>query len=152
MDQPTSLPRNSAASPWHLWAVGIVGLLWNGFGAYDYLMSHLQPDAYPRSMGMTDAQIGYLVALPTWMTAAWAIGVWGAVLGTLLLLARRRLAYHLFLISLVALVLTLVYQYGLSNGAELAGPQGMMMSALILAGAMLFLVYARSMRARGVLR
>ena len=26
-------------TPWHLWVVGVVSLLWNGFGGYDFIMS-----------------------------------------------------------------------------------------------------------------
>ena len=39
------------STPWHFWVVAVVSLLWNGFGACDYTMAHLQPDTY-----MTEAQ------------------------------------------------------------------------------------------------
>ena len=29
----------SAKAPVHLWVVGLLSLVWNGFGAYDYFMS-----------------------------------------------------------------------------------------------------------------
>ena len=29
-------------TPWHLWLVGVVSLLWNGFGGYDFIMSTTQ--------------------------------------------------------------------------------------------------------------
>ncbi len=151
MDQPTSPARTAIATPWHLWVVGILGLLWNGFGAYDYLMSHLQPEAYPRSMGMTDAQLANLAALPAWVTAAWAIGAWGALLGSALLLMRRRVAYPVFIVSLAALVLTLVHQYALENAGP-ATAQAMVMSAVILAATVFFALYARALGARDVLR
>lgn len=140
-----------ARTPWHLWVVGLIGLPWNGFGVYDYLMTNTQGEAYLRGMGFTDAQVAYLDAFPAWMTAVWAIGVWGALLGTLLLLARRKLAVPVFGVSLAALVISLIYQFGLTNGAEVMGA-GAAMSAVVLAGAVFFLLYSQRMAKRGVLR
>ena len=34
------------ATPWHLWVVGVLSLLWNAYGGYDYWMSHTDPAAY----------------------------------------------------------------------------------------------------------
>jgi hypothetical protein len=36
----------------HLWVVGVLSLLWNGFGAYDYIMSHVGGLDYFRGMGL----------------------------------------------------------------------------------------------------
>jgi hypothetical protein len=139
-------------APWHLWVVGLVGLLWNGFGAYDYLMTNIQGDAYMRSMGMTDAQIAYMGAMPAWMTAVWAVGVWGAVAGTILLLMRSRWSVHVYAVSLAALLVSLVYAYALSDGARVMGQMGMIMNLVVTAGAVFFLWYAWTMRRRGALR
>ena len=139
-------------APWHLWVVGVLSLLWNGFGAYDYLMTNTQGDAYMRGMGMTEAQIAYYHSMPTWMTAVWAIGVWGATLGSLLLLLRRRWAFPVFVVSLIAYVLSLVYTYGMSDGADLIGPPMMAMQGLILIACLFFVWYSRAMAKRGVLR
>ena len=37
-------------APAHLWIVGILALLWNGFGAYDYFMTRTRGAAYIESM------------------------------------------------------------------------------------------------------
>jgi len=33
-------------APWHLWLVGIMGLLWDSMGAFDYLMTQTQNESY----------------------------------------------------------------------------------------------------------
>ena len=141
-----------ARTPWWHWVVVLVAAVWNGFGAYDYICSNTQGDTYLASMGMTEAQIAYFHAMPTWTMATWALGVWGAVLGTVLLLFRSRWAVHAFVASIVGLVLSLIYTYLLSNGAELMGQQGMIMNAVVFAGCVFFIWYARLMAKRGVLR
>ncbi len=150
----TTATNDSAgsATPWHLWVVGLIAVLWNGFAGYDYIMTNTEGDAYLRRMGMTEAQIAYMDQYPAWMTAVWAVGVWGAVLGAVLLLVRSRWAFPSFAASLIAFVISLVYAYGMSNGAEVMGRQMMIMNVVILAGCLFFAWYSRLMTKRGVLR
>lgn len=148
----TDSARVTTAAPWHLWTVAGVGLLWNGFGAYDYLMSHMQPETYLPAMGMTAPQIAYFNAMPAWMTSIWAIGVWGAVLGTVLLFLRHRLASPVFAVSLAAFLVSLVYQYVLTDGAAIMGTTVVVMSVVVLVGCVAFAAYARAMTKNGVLR
>ncbi|HEX8233812.1 MAG TPA: hypothetical protein VF559_10785 [Caulobacteraceae bacterium] len=145
------MPAPAGRTPWHLWVVGLLALLWNAYGAYDYLMSNLQGDAYLRSAGMTEPQIAYFNAMPAWMTAVWAIGVWGGVLGSVLLLMRSKWAFHVFAASLAALIVSLIYNFVLSNGREVMG-SGALMYVVITAGAVFFLWYAWVARQRGLLR
>lgn len=98
-----------ATTPWHLWAVGVLSLLWNGFGAYDFVMSLTQRETYWRASGMTDAMIAYYNAMPAWMYVPWVVGVWGAVAGSILLLMRSRFAVHAFALSLLGAVISLLY-------------------------------------------
>jgi hypothetical protein len=143
------VPR--ATAPWHLWVVGVVSLLWNGFGGYDYTMSQLGGgEAYLHSMKMTEVQIAALHALPVWMTADWAVGVWGSVLGSILLLARMRWAVQAFAVSLAALLISIAYYHLTANGKVLAAPPAM--SAVLVAACAVFLWYSWAMGKRDVLR
>ena len=38
-------PR-AQSTPVHLWIIGVIALLWNAMGAYDYLMTQTQNEAY----------------------------------------------------------------------------------------------------------
>ena len=140
-------------TPWHLWAVGVVSLLWNGFGAYDFIMTNTQGEAYMRASGMTQPMIDYFNAMPTWMYVPWTLGVWGAVLGSILLLARNRLAVWAFVASLLGAVGSLLF--GLMNPMpELPEAMAMMkwMPWFIVVVAAFLAWYARSMAKKGVLR
>ena len=50
-------------TPWHLWAVGVIAVLWNAYGGYDYTMSMTQGAAYMATAGMTPDQIAYYEAM-----------------------------------------------------------------------------------------
>lgn len=145
-----------AKAPMHLWIVGILSLLWNGFGGYDYLMTRTQGAAYIKSMmpgSDADGMMAYINSFPIWASAGWGFGVWGAVAGSILLLMRHRLAVIAFGISFAASIVGIGYQ--LMNPAPMPdmheGISAAMPYVIILVAALLFL-YARSMRAKGVLR
>ncbi|MCJ7451703.1 MAG: hypothetical protein MUO39_04410 [Steroidobacteraceae bacterium] len=137
-------------APWHLWVVGIAALLWNAVGALDYVMTQTRNAQYMAAF--TAEQLEFFYGLPAWTVAAWAIGVWGGVLGSLLLLLRKSLATWVFLASLIGVVLTTFQNYVLSNGLEvMGGPGAVVFTAVIFLVAVALYVYARAMTTRRVL-
>ena len=95
-------------TPAHLWIVGILALCWNAFGCYQYLMVNLKNQAFMAQIPAD--QIAYMNSLPGWLTAFWAIGVWGGLVGAILLLMRNRYAVWAFGLSFVGAVVGIGYQ------------------------------------------
>ncbi|SMY08790.1 hypothetical protein [Flavimaricola marinus] len=139
-------------TPWHLWVVGGVSLLWNAGGAYDYLMTQLNNEAY-LSM-LTEPQRALMDSRPVWFDAAWAIGVWGSILGSLLLLLRSRFAVQAFLASFLGLIVSAIWSFGIAEPSsfEVMGSFAAIFSLAIAVVIVLLYLYARAMAARGVLR
>jgi len=142
MTKAMSVPR-------HLWLVGVVTLLWNLMGAYDYLMTQTRNAAYMARFDQ--AQLDYFYGFPVWFEFFWALAVWGGVLGSVLLLLRRRAAVGVFAVSFVSMVVTTVYSFGLSDGREVMGAAGFVFTMVIFVVALGLVLYSRAMRARGVL-
>ena len=136
-------------TPWHLWVVGAVALLWNGYGGYDYVMTQTNNAAYLAQF--TAEQRAYFDSYPMWMEADWAIGVWGGVLGAVLLLLRSKWAFHAILASLIAFAVSVVYGQ-MSEGAALMGTTGVIFSAAIFLLGLAFVMYSRMMTRKRVLR
>lgn len=138
-------------TPWHLWVVGVLALLWNSIGAFDYVMTETRNAEYMSSF--TKEQLDYFYGFPKWVIATWALGVWGGVLGALLLLLRRRLAVTVFAVSLAGTVITFAYNYVFTDGLAIMGGAGVLaFSAVIVLIAVALLFYARGLAARQVLR
>lgn len=142
----------ASKTPWHLWVVGILSLLWNAMGALDFTMTQMKPDVWLKAY--TPDQVAYIQGFPLWSLVAWGVGTWGSFLGSVMLLARKGLAFHFFAASLVGALFTTLYSFGLSDGLKImGGGVGMIaFNAVILLITVLLLVYARNMRKRGVLR
>lgn len=140
----------STSTPWHLWVVGGLGFLWNAMGAFDYLMTQTQNEGY---MGQfTPEQLEFFYGFPGWVVAFWALAVWGGVLGTILLLLRKKLAVWVFLVSFVSMVVTTVRNYVFADGMEVTGGGvAMIFTVLIFLFALGFWLYSAAMEKRGVL-
>lgn len=140
------------ATPLHLWITGTLASLWNLIGAFDYTMTQTRNATYLAQF--SEQQIAYFESFPWFMELAWALGVWGAIGGSLLLLARSRHAVAAFIISLAGLAGSTVWQLFLS-GADIDSlwpMEARIVTGLIWIIAIALLVYARRMRAQGVLR
>ena len=136
-------------APVHLWIVGVLALLWNAIGAFDYLATELKLDFYMSRF--TPEQLAYFSDFPAWAIAGWAFGVWGGLAGAVGLLLRRKWTVWAFVVSLVGMMVSWVYTLVLSNGAEMMGTEGAVFGAVIWVFAIFLLLYARAMTKRGVL-
>ena len=146
-DQATSNDR----APWHLWVVGVLAVLWNFMGAYDYLMTQTQNEAYMSNF--SPEQLEFFYGFPSWVVAFWAIAVWGGVVGAVLLLLRKKMAAGVLLVSFLSMVVTTIHNFGLSNGFEvMGGAFELAFSGAIFVVALLLYLYAKAANNRGVLR
>ena len=136
-----------AKTPWHLWVIGIVTLLFNAMGVLSYVTTKLGMLA---DMGMTADQIAFMDSYPAWTSAFWALGVWGAFAGSVLLLLRSQWATAAMAVALVGLIGTTVYHYALITVPE--SMQAPALDVAIWAVTLFLLFYTRRMAAAGVLR
>jgi hypothetical protein len=127
--------------------VALLAILWNAFGVAMYLSSvgiFGDPTA-----GLSAAERAVAEGIPAWVTGAFAIGTWGGLLGSLGLAMRRRWAWPVLLVSLVALIVLEGWSVFLSGAVEMFG-LAVPISVTVIA---LFLAWlAHQARAKGWLR
>jgi len=139
-------------TPWHLWLIGVIAVLFNAIGVVDFVMSMAQGAKYLASAGMTPDQIAHYQRLPSWMKVVWAAGVFGAFTASVLLLLRRKQAWPVFAVSLAAFLISLLYTYVLTGDGAVMGRQMAVTSAVIAGLLVAFSGYSRFMAVRGILR
>ena len=137
-------------SPWHLWVVGTVATLFNGVGALDYVMTQTNNEEYLKGAGLNQEQIDFFANFPAWADALWAIGVWGGVLGGILLLLRKSRAVQVLLFSFIGGTASMSNMYIFSNGREVVGDHAAF-AVVIVVLAYGFFHYARLMKKKGIL-
>jgi len=138
-------------TPVWFWIVSGVALLWNlmGVGAFISDATMSQEDMVANyGQALADAA----AAQPIWLTGAYAIAVFAGALGCLLLLLRKKLATPVLLVSLLAVILQQGYMWlvsGIMSEVDMA-TKIMYISVPIVA--ILLVVFARRMTARGILK
>jgi hypothetical protein len=146
----------SARTPAHLWIVGILSLLWSCFGAYDYTMSHMRDVKYiASSMPGVDPNVAlaWMDAFPMYAKIGWGLGVWGGLLGAILLLMRSRYAVWAFAVSMIGIVLSIGYQIAAAPplpGGDAGAAK--VIPYVVIAIGLFLLWYSWSMEKKGVLR
>lgn len=96
---------------WSFWVIGVIALIWNLMGAMNFFM---QMNASAVS-AMPEAYRNIIESRPVWATSAFALAVFGGVLGGFLLLLRKSAATHLFIASLLGAILTMIHFFGISD-------------------------------------
>lgn len=127
-------------TPWHLWLVGGLTLPFNAMGIISYLTTKFGMLA---EMGLTPEEIAFMESYPAWISAFWAIGVWGAFAGSLLLLLRSKWAVAAMMVAAVGLLGTTIGNYlVLEVPATMQAP---VLDAAIWMVTLFLLFYARRM-------
>ncbi|VWX51327.1 Sugar transporter [Novosphingobium sp. 9U] len=130
-----------------LW-VAVLILLWNLAGDAAFVM---QATADPASLG-DPATARAFATMPAWAWAAYALAVISGTAGAVALLMRRRVAWILFAVSAVAVILQFswtIFGFGLLS---YKGLNALIFPALIVVIAIASAVYAWRQTARGAWR
>lgn len=136
--------------PLRLWVVGVLSLVWNAFGAFDYTMTNLRDRDYLAEF--PPDMLTVIDAMPLWAHAGWAVAVWGSLIGSALLLLRSRLAFGAFSASLVGLAVSTIWQGMTVLPAWMHTPGMIAMNLAIWAIVMALVLYSRRMTQCGILR
>ena len=137
-------------TPWHLWLIGVIGLLWSLMGVISFMLTQMKVEAVMSQF--PPQQRAYFESFPLWVVALWAISLFGSVIGCLLLLLKNRLAFPVLLASVIAAVVFNLGGLFLLGGMEVmreTGGLGFTVIPILFAAFLAY--YARAMRVKGVL-
>ncbi len=132
---------NSNKPPVWFWVVSVLGLLWNIMGVMAYLaQAYTSVEDLEK---MTQAQRELFEAQPAWVTAAFAIAVFGGALGCITLLLRKKWAKQVLIVSLLGVLAQFIYGLLLSNTIEVYGNQAIFMPIVVVIIAVFLILMAK---------
>ena len=138
--------ESEMSAPWHMWVLGVLLLLWNGLATVDYIMTVIRYEPY--LSGHPEEVLAYFFNAPLWMYVMWGISMIGGLLGTILLLLRRRAAVPVFAIAWICSVIAVAY----SVVNPFPGGGSILFAIAVIMITFLILVYFHWLQRRGVLR
>lgn len=130
-----------SAIPKSFWIIAVAALLWNLLGVAMFLMQVIMTPETLANMPAEQRQI--YEATPVWLNIAFAVAVFGGVIGALGLLLKKRWAVTFFLISLLALLVQIMGAYAVTPVWQAYGLAGLVMPVVLVVVALLLWVYAR---------
>lgn len=133
-------------TPWHVWLVAAVTLLWNGSGAVTILMAQAG-----RLSGISADEAAYYAAQPWWLVVSTDVATLAPVAAALALLFRSRLAVSLFAVSLALIIAHDAYDLVGGTSRALANRGALIVTIIIVFIATLQLAYALAMKKRSIL-
>ena len=113
---------------WSFWGIGAVGLIFNLMGCINFI-SQMNADMVA---SMPEVYRAIVESRPAWATGAFAIAVFGGVLGCLLLLLRKSAAVYVFIASLVGAVLAQIPFLGIPFEALMGGLSQLVVGAFLI--------------------
>ena len=132
------------------WIIGIIALLWNVMGVYNYVIQAYQTEAYTSILN--EAQLALMKSMPSWNTALFAIAVFSGLIGPFILLMRKKLAVSLFLISFVTATINQLYWLFGTDAIEVFSDSMPYLMPIIVIVFCAFLVwYSKGQKAKGVI-
>jgi hypothetical protein len=78
--------------------IAVLALIWNLMGVGAYLVQAFMTEEMIATLP-EEQQAEFLIEYPAWHTAFFALAVFGGALACFLLLAKKKMAYYLFIIS-----------------------------------------------------
>ena len=134
-------------APWHLWAVAVLTLFWNGAGAVTILMAQTGS-----RLDMDAREVAYYANQPFWFVLATDLATFLPVAAAVALLLRSRSAVWLFALALAAIVFTNAYDVAAGTSLTLADQGWRNLTVVLVVLALLQFGYAWMIRNRGALR
>lgn len=132
------------------WVAGGAFVLWNLFGCGMFYLDQTMSDAaYTESysQAMTDLRDQY----PLWATIAYAVAVFGGLVASVLFLLRKRAATTLFIVSLVAAIISFIWGFITPEYKAAAGSAFWVMPVIVTALGAFEVWYSRKQVAAGLL-
>jgi hypothetical protein len=121
-------------------ALALLGLLWNAFGVYMYLKS-VGMFGDPLA-GLDPAHAALARSVTAWVTGTFAVAVFAGLLGSLLMVAGKRLACPLLVLSLIAVIVQTVWIVAISNARAVEGMMALVMPGTIALVALVLVLVA----------
>ena len=130
------------------WIIGISALVWNLVGVFAYLGQSFMSDDVLQTL--TQSEQNYFLSIPAWVTAAFATAVFAGFSGSICLLFRKKIAFLLYLISFLALIVQHLYNLFIQDFLSFSGTKLILPVFTTIIGAGL-LWYSKKMDEKGVL-
>ncbi len=131
------------------WIIAVLALLWNLIGVFFWISENFLMTEEIKAT-LPPEQLELVNDAPTWGVIVYAIATIGALIASILLLMRKRLAIALFGISLLAiLILQGYYIFAMDTVGKMGPLEALLMPLIVIAVAIFEYFYSKGAARNG---
>lgn len=128
--------------------IGILALLWNIMGLFQFIMAAFMQDTMLETYGetYTPQQMELFLNTPSWYYVVFGICTITGFLGSITLLLKKKIAVPLFLVSLVTVFVVQGYWILGTQAIALLGTEAIIMPMLVIVTSIFLYFYCKGAR------
>ena len=130
----------------NFWIISILAFLWNLIGVFAYLGQSFMSEEIIKSLSQSEQN--YFSNLPAWVTAAFASAVFSGLFGAIALLLRKKIAFLLYIFSLITLIIQHYYNFYIQNDIDISGMDMILPLATLFIGILLISFASKMIKIR----
>lgn len=135
--------KKSKPPPAVFWMISFGAILWNLLGLYFWLAQNFFMTEEIKN-SLSEERLQMLNNAPSWGVVVFGIATIFGILGTLFLLVRSKIAKPLFIISLTAIVVQMMYRVFAMHSFEVMGIRGLVIPAIIIGISIFLYLYTKN--------
>ena len=128
--------------------IGILALLWNIMGLFQFIMAAFMQDTMLETYGetYTPQEMELFLNTPSWYYVVFGICTLTGVLGSIAVLLKKKIAVPLFLVSLVTVLVVQGYWMLGTLAIALLGTEAIIMPMLVIVTSIFLYFYCKGAR------
>lgn len=139
--------KTNVKPPTSFWIVGVVALLWNLMGVYQFYLGNYELESLRESVSAEAFSI--MESLPMWYSIVFAVAVFSGVLGCVLVLMKKKFAIPVFAISLLTVLVVEIYWLLGTDIIQTSGYIAALMPMIVIAVAIFLYYYSKGAARNG---
>lgn len=116
--------------PKWFWVIAGSALIWNLVGFVIFYGETFQQEELIAGFGPDQQE--WVRSTPRWIYVIFGLSVGTGILGSLLLLKKKKTCLPLFLASFIAVLIQMIYTMLIAGGLEVMGPSGAIMPCVVI--------------------
>ncbi len=106
---------------WSFWVICAFGIIWNAMSCMNFVMQ-FNPEILSK---YPDEARKLVETRPAWSTMAFAVAVFGGLVGDILLILKRKLAFYVFIVAVLGIAITNIHTLQITSSPNILLGSGM---------------------------
>jgi hypothetical protein len=129
--------------------IAIIAILWNLMGLFSFF-AHTFISEEAKAL-LPEAESALYNNIPLWKIIAFAVAIFGGLIGSILLFMKKKLAIPVFILSLIGIIVSFTYDFMVSNLLEVYGNTSVIFPLIIALIGVFLVWYSKKLDAKGFL-